>query len=69
VVAVSLNSSRLGAPVATPLAWSELVPSLDPAAFTIRTVPGRLAGLSRDPWSELSTLQQRLPVLGTVRGQ
>jgi bifunctional non-homologous end joining protein LigD len=33
--------------VSTPLSWEE-VPSCDPAAFTIDTVPGRFAG--GDPW-------------------
>jgi bifunctional non-homologous end joining protein LigD len=35
--------------VSTPLTWEE-VPGCDPAAFTITTVPGRLAELG-DPWA------------------
>jgi bifunctional non-homologous end joining protein LigD len=35
--------------VSTPLTWDE-VPSCDPAAFTIDTVPGRFARIG-DPWS------------------
>jgi bifunctional non-homologous end joining protein LigD len=34
---------RTGAPVSTPLLWSEVTPRLSPPRFTIETVPGRLA--------------------------
>jgi bifunctional non-homologous end joining protein LigD len=38
-----------GAPVSTPLLWSEVVPDLDPRAFNIRTVAARMEKLGHDP--------------------
>ena len=38
-----------GAPVSTPLEWSEVTPKLDPSRFTIRTVPERMAKRKKDP--------------------
>lgn len=42
--------ARPGAPVATPIAWDEVKPDLDPAAFTLRTIPDRLARRKHDAW-------------------
>jgi len=39
--------------VSTPLAWDE-VPSCDPAAFTIDTVPQRFAAIG-DPWADMDS--------------
>jgi len=58
-VAAYSPRAKPGAPVATPLAWEELSPKLDPAAFTVATLPRRLA-TSRDPWADFGTLRQAL---------
>jgi bifunctional non-homologous end joining protein LigD len=49
--------------VATPLKWDELTPKLDPKAFTIRTVPARIARQRTDPWAGMIEVRQRLPDL------
>ena len=67
VVAPYAVRARPGAGVATPLHWDDVGdPELDPAAFSLRTVPGRLAATD-DPWAGLSrrrysvaTLRRRL---------
>jgi bifunctional non-homologous end joining protein LigD len=53
--------ARPGATVATPLAWREVTARLDPASFTLATVPKRLARLKRDPWEDFSSQAQPLP--------
>ncbi len=57
--------ARPGAGVATPLAWSEVKPKLDPAAFTVLTVPKRLAKLKQDPWAGFVGVDQHLPDLAS----
>ncbi len=53
--------ARPGAGVATPLHWREVGPKLDVAAWTLKTVPGRLAKLRADPWAGFAEADQRLP--------
>jgi bifunctional non-homologous end joining protein LigD len=53
--------ARPGAGVATPLAWSEVTPKFDLQAFTLKTVPDRLAKLKADPWAEFEAARRELP--------
>jgi bifunctional non-homologous end joining protein LigD len=53
--------ARPGAGVATPLAWSEVTPKLDPSSFTLKTVPARLQKLRRPPWSDFDKSAHPLP--------
>jgi bifunctional non-homologous end joining protein LigD len=53
--------ARTNATVATPLSWAEVTESLDPQAFTIATVPKRLAKLRHDPWKDFDKARVRLP--------
>jgi bifunctional non-homologous end joining protein LigD len=52
-----------GAPVSTPLRWSEVTRKLDPGRFTIRTIRARFERLDEDPMS--GVLRDR-PDLGGV---
>jgi len=58
VASYSLRA-RPGAPVATPLRWSELSKLPGGDAFTIHNVVARIKRL-RDPWSEFSSVRQNL---------
>ena len=53
--------ARQGAGVATPLAWKEVKPKLDLAAFTMKTVPARLTRLRSDPWAGFEEARRKLP--------
>jgi bifunctional non-homologous end joining protein LigD len=53
--------ARSGAPVSFPLTRDVLAAGVDPAAFTVRTVPDLLDAPGPRAWSELATLRQRLP--------
>lgn len=53
--------ARAGGTVATPLTWREVTAKLDPAAFTLASVPKRLARLKRDPWEGFADEARTLP--------
>jgi bifunctional non-homologous end joining protein LigD len=62
VAAYSVRA-RPGAPVATPVSWEEVAdPGLAADSFTLRTMPDRLAQLSKagDPWAGMSRHRQGL---------
>lgn len=52
--------ARANAPVATPLSWDELTSRLNPATFTIKTLPKRLEKLKDDPWEAFYKIKQSL---------
>ena len=66
-IAAYSTRARPGAPVSVPLAWSELSPDLAPNGLTISNLGERLAKLKRDPWAEMSRVDQVLPVIGKPR--
>jgi len=53
--------ARPGATVATPLAWTEVKAGLNPAAYTVLTVPDRLRRQRNDPWKGFAESTQELP--------
>ena len=59
IVAYSARA-RPNAPVAAPLTWKEVEDGVRSDAFTVRTLPERLAALAQDPWEELGRVKQSL---------
>jgi bifunctional non-homologous end joining protein LigD len=53
--------ARPGATVATPLTWDEVKAGLDPAGFTVATIPPRIKRMKKDPWHGFADLTQQLP--------
>lgn len=61
---------RDGAPVSTPLRWSEVSARLDPARFTLRNAVARAARLGVDPLRPVLELRpDLLAVLGRLRAE
>jgi bifunctional non-homologous end joining protein LigD len=58
------------APVSAPMTWKELKPSLDPAAYTIKTMPPRMSRMKRDPFLDAlekhASLEEALPHLEAI---
>jgi bifunctional non-homologous end joining protein LigD len=59
-IAAYSTRARSGAPVSVPVRWEDLRASLEPGAFSVLTVPGRLGRLAADPWKGYWTCRQRL---------
>jgi bifunctional non-homologous end joining protein LigD len=51
---------RAGTTVSTPLSWEEVESGVHSTAFTVVTVPGRLAALEADPWAEIGEVRQTI---------
>ncbi len=60
-VAPYSTRARPGAPVSTPLDWSELGTLKSANQYTVRNLPGRLARLRKDPWANIGRVKQTLP--------
>lgn len=67
VASYSLRS-RPGAPVAVPLRWEELGRVRSGNAFDLRSVPKRLARLTKDPWDGLDKVRQNLDSVNAKLG-
>lgn len=50
--------ARKNAPVSTPISWQELARDVRFDFFNVRTVPGRLSKLQKDPWEKFATTRQ-----------
>ncbi|WP_092048368.1 DNA ligase D [Planctomicrobium piriforme] len=59
-VASYSTRARAGAPVATPLRWDELSPSLKPNQYTVLNLRKRLSSLKDDPWEGFFQVRQSL---------
>jgi bifunctional non-homologous end joining protein LigD len=60
-VAPYSTRARPGAPVSTPIAWSELGALKSAEQFTVKNLPLRLARQRKDPWADIQNIKQSLP--------
>jgi len=60
-VAPYSTRARPGAPVATPIDWSELGSLKGANQYTVLNLPARLKRLRQDPWAAISKVKQALP--------
>ena len=60
-VAPYSTRARPGAPVSTPIEWSELGALKGANQFTVRNLPARLKRLRKDPWAGIGKSKQALP--------
>jgi hypothetical protein len=59
-VAAYSTRARANAAVSTPLAWDELSDDVRSDHYTVKSLPGRLRRLRRDPWARCFRLAQRI---------
>jgi bifunctional non-homologous end joining protein LigD len=62
-VAPYSTRARPGAPVSTPIEWSELGTLKSADQYSVLNLPARLARLRKDPWANIGRVKQALPNL------
>ncbi len=61
-VAPYSTRARPGAPVSTPITWTELGTLKSADQYTVKNLVQRLARLRQDPWADIGRVKQTLPV-------
>jgi bifunctional non-homologous end joining protein LigD len=64
-VAPYSTRARPGAPVATPVDWSELGRLKGADQYTVLNLAQRLGKLRKDPWADIGKIKQSLPKIGS----
>jgi bifunctional non-homologous end joining protein LigD len=59
-VAAYSTRARPGAPVSTPVGWSELAGKTRLEDFAVETIPKRLGSLRKDPWADFFSVDQAI---------
>jgi bifunctional non-homologous end joining protein LigD len=60
-VAPYSTRARPGAPVSTPVDWSELGSLKSAGQYTVKNLTQRLARMRKDPWANIGRVKQKLP--------